>query len=96
MLAELRTPVHMSRRTLLCRTQAMKFKPVVPARRKVQDPAAARGAAGGAGPSFGAGDARFDELLRTVRPSWSPLPASRPPIPHSTRGLARCVAHTGG
>lgn len=90
--AEVIISVDVSRRTLLCRTQVMKFKPVVPARRKVQDPAAARGGAGGAGPSFGAGDARFDELLRTVRPSWGTLPAFCPTLLRSTRGLATCVA----
>ncbi len=44
----------------------MKFRPVVPARRKAQEAAAGRGAAG-AGPSGAANDARFEELLRTVR-----------------------------
>ncbi len=58
--------------------QAMKFRPVVPARRKAQEAAAGRGAAG-AGPSGAANDARFEELLRTVR--------ARPPAASRCPGL---------
>ncbi|KAK9843954.1 hypothetical protein WJX81_000386 [Elliptochloris bilobata] len=46
----------------------MKFRPNVPARRKVQDATAGAARSGAAaGPSHASGDARFEELLRSAR-----------------------------